>query len=96
MTYKSDVTSPEESMFFKGLLECLIKKGNKEKALQVLLSALEIINRTCKNVDPLIILYKSVKNIRPIVNIKKIRKSSKMFYLPQLINSDKKNKLALQ
>ncbi len=96
MIHKINVVLPEESMFFKRLLECLIKKGKKEKALLVLLSSMEIINQTCENSDALTIIYQSVKNIRPIVNVKKVRKSSKMFYLPQLISSDKKNKLALQ
>lgn len=94
MIYKKIL--PEECIFFQNLLNCLVKKGKKDKGLLALLSAMEIINKTCANSDALTVIYRSVKNIRPSVNIKKVRKSSKMFYIPEIINFDKKNKLALQ
>ena len=48
-----------------------------------------------KNISPIDIIYQSILNVRPLIHIKKVRKSSKVYYLPKLISTEKKINIAL-
>lgn len=85
-----------EFLFLTKLLHILIKKGKKAKALKVFL--LLIKNLKTKNIEnctAIDIIYQSLLNARPLVYTKKVRKSSKMFYLPKLISTEKRLNIAL-
>ena len=88
--------SPKEFLFLKKLLHVLIKNGKKAKALKIFL--LLIKNLKSKNLttnSSVDIIYQSLLNARPLIHIKKVRKSSKIFYLPKLISTEKRTNLAL-
>jgi len=85
-----------EFLFLTKLLHILIKKGKKAKALKIFL--LLIKNLKTKNIEnctAIDIIYQSLLNARPLVYTKKVRKSSKMFYLPKLISTEKRLNIAL-
>ena len=87
----------KEFLYVIKLLQMLIKKGKKDKALKFILLLLknlrysEIIDYT-----PIKIINKAIINIKPLIHIQKIRKSSKIFYLPKIITTEKKTSISLQ
>jgi len=42
------------------------------------------------------IIYKSMQNVKPILYLQKLRKSSKVFYLPDVITNEKKLSIGLR
>lgn len=88
----------QECIFLNKLLTSLIKKGKKNSALKIVLLVLKNLktNNKIKNISPLNIIYTGLKNVRPLLHIQKVRKSSKVFYLPKIISTEKKMKIALQ
>jgi ribosomal protein S7 len=88
--------SPKEFLFLKKLLHILIKNGKKAKALKVFLTLLKNLKFNENiNQSPVDIIYQSLLNVRPLLHLKKVRKSSKVFYLPKLISTEKKTNIAL-
>lgn len=86
----------KEFLFLTKLLHILIKNGKKAKALKVFL--LLIKNLKQKDIDgltPIEIINQSLINARPLLDVKKVRKSSKIYYLPKLINTEKRTNIAL-
>ena len=78
------------------LFHILIKKGKKAKALKVFLYLLKRLKYSeIKGLTPIAIIYQSLINVRPLIYVVKIRKSSKIFYLPQIISTEKKINIAL-
>ena len=83
-------------IFLTKLLNILIKNGKKAQALRVFLILLKNLkNQKVSNNNAIDIIYQSLLNARPLVHTKKVRKSSKMFYLPKLINTEKRMNIAL-
>ena len=83
-------------LFLTKLLHILIKKGKKAQALKVFLLLIKNLKlNKINNSSPIDILYQSILNVKPLIHIKKVRKSSKVFYLPKLINTEKKINIAL-
>lgn len=81
---------------FKKLIQVLTKNGKKAKALKIVLTVLNKLNNNKEiNLSGSEIIYKSFLNIKPILNISKTRKSSKVFYLPKLINEEQQVNLAI-
>jgi ribosomal protein S7 len=81
---------------FKKLFHILIKKGKKEKALNILLKVLSNLkyNKNIK-LSTKEIIHRSFSNIKPLLHIKKVRKSSRVFYLPKLITTEQKISLSI-
>lgn len=81
---------------FKKLFHILIKKGKKEKALNILLKVLSNLkyNKNIK-LSTKEIIHQSFSNIKPLLHIKKVRKSSRVFYLPKLITTEQKISLSI-
>lgn len=79
------------------LLHILIKKGKKSYALKVFLLVLKKLkeNAEVNHLSPTEVIYKALLNVRPLLHIKKVRKSSKVFYLPKLINTEQKINVSL-
>ena len=74
-----------------------IKKGKKEKALKFVLTLLKNLKKTQeKSFHVLDIIYQSIQNVKPILYLQKLRKSSKLFYLPDVITNEKKLSLSLR
>lgn len=87
----------QDFIYLTKLLHILIKKGKKNKALTVLLLLLKNLkNSNIENYSPLEIINQALINVKPLLHIQKIRKSSKVFYLPKIITTEKKMSLALQ
>lgn len=88
----------QECIFLHKLLNSLIKKGKKATALKVVLSVLSSLKqeRKIKDLSPIKIIYSGLQNVKPLLHIQKVRKSSKVFYLPKIITTEKKMKIALQ
>lgn len=84
-------------IFLKKLLNVLIKKGKKEKALKFVLTLLKNLKKTQeRSFHVLDIIYQSIQNVKPILYLQKLRKSSKLFYLPDVITNEKKLSLSLR
>lgn len=87
----------KEFIYLTKLLNILIKKGKKDKALKVLLLLLKNLKNTnIENYTSLEIIYQALVNVKPLLHIQKVRKSSKVFYLPKIITTEKKMSIALQ
>ncbi len=86
----------QDVLFLTKLLHILIKKGKKAQALKVFLLLIRNLKSSqIKNISPIDIIYQSILNVRPLIHIKKVRKSSKVYYLPKLISTEKKINIAL-
>ena len=87
----------QEFVYLTKLLNILIKKGKKDKALRIVLLLLKNLkNSPIENYSSLEIIYQALINVKPLLDIQKIRKSSKVFYLPKIISTEKKMSIALQ
>lgn len=87
----------QEFVYLTKLLNILIKKGKKDKALRIVLLLLKNLkNSPIENYSSLEIIYQALINVKPLLDIQKIRKSSKVFYLPKIITTEKKMSIALQ
>jgi small subunit ribosomal protein S7 len=87
----------QEFIYLTKLVNILIKKGKKDKALRVVLLLLKNLkNSSIENYSSLEIIYQALINVKPLLDIQKIRKSSKVFYLPKIISTEKKMSIALQ
>lgn len=86
----------KDFFLFKKLFHSLIKKGKKAKALKYFLIVLKNLkyNEDVK-VSSQEIINKSFQNIKPLLYVKKVRKSSKVFYLPKLITTEQKINLSI-
>jgi len=79
----------------KKLLHVLVKNGKKEIALKAFLYLLSELNKYHSSYSSIEIIYKAFDNIRPILSVQKVKKSSRVFYLPRLINEEQKVSLCL-
>ena len=86
----------KEFLFLTKLLHILIKNGKKAKALKVFLSLIKNLkNSDINGLTPLEIINQGLINARPLLDVKKVRKSSKIYYLPKLISTEKRTNIAL-
>lgn len=86
----------KEFLFLTKLLHILIKNGKKAKALKVFLLLMKNLKQ--KGIDgltPIEIINQSLVNARPLLDVKKVRKSSKIYYLPKLVSTEKRTNIAL-
>src|SRR5262245_34177182 len=90
----------DEKNFFilKKLLHILNKKGKKITALIIFLKLLENLkyNKLIKNKSIKEIIYQSFVNVKPLLYVKKLKKSSKVFYIPKLISTEQKISLSIR
>ncbi len=81
---------------FKKFFHILIKKGKKTKALNMTLKSFNKLKfNKAINLPMKKIIEKSFKNIKPLLHVKKIRRSSRVFYFPKLITEEQKTSLSL-
>ena len=86
----------KEFLFLTKLLHILIKNGKKAKALKVFLSLIKNLkHKNINGLTPIEIINQSLINARPLLDVKKVRKSSKIYYLPKLISTEKRTNIAL-
>lgn len=86
----------KEFLFLTKLLHILIKNGKKAKALKVFLLLIKNLKqKNLEDLTPIEIINQSLINARPLLDVKKVRKSSKIYYLPKLINTEKRTNIAL-
>jgi len=79
------------------LINILIQKGKKEKALKIVLNLLK--NIKFFEIEESIkeeFLSTALNNIIPVLTVTRIKKSSKTFYCPKIISTEKRINLALQ
>jgi ribosomal protein S7 len=85
-----------EFLFLTKLLHILIKNGKKAQALKVFLLLIKNLKSSqIAELSATDIIYQSLLNVRPLIHTKKVRKSSKIFYLPKLISTEKRINIAL-
>ena len=86
----------KEFLFLTKLLHILIKNGKKAKALKVFLSLIKNLKKqNIENLTPVEIISQGLANARPLLDVKKVRKSSKIYYLPKMISTEKRTNIAL-
>jgi ribosomal protein S7 len=86
----------QDHIILKKLLNILIKEGKKAQALRMVLAVIKFLNiKNNKKITGEEIILKAVNNLKPQLYIEKQRKSRRIFYLPKIINSEKKINLAL-
>lgn len=90
------MSTQKDFFILKKLLHVLIKKGKKAKALTIFLKLLKNlrINNTM-SMSGIDVIYAALSNAKPLLHVKKVRKSSKVFYLPKIINTEQKLSLAI-
>ena len=83
-------------MFLTKLLHILIKNGKKAQALKVFLLLIKNLkNQNLNGLSATEVIYRALINARPLIHTKKVRRSSKIFYLPKLISTEKRINIAL-
>jgi ribosomal protein S7 len=86
----------QDHIILKKLLNILVKEGKKAQALRMVLAVIKFLNiKNNKKITGEEIILKAVSNLKPQLYIEKQRKSRRIFYLPKIINSEKKINLAL-
>lgn len=82
------------------LVQLLIKKGKKEKALGVLLKVLSNLKSmellVEEDLRPLEFLYQSLNNIKPLVFASRKRaRGRKLWYVPEIVTKERQIKMAM-
>ena len=86
----------QDHIILKKLLNILIKEGKKAQALNMVLAIIKFLNvKNKKKITGEEIILQAISNLKPQLYIEKQRKSRRIFYLPKIINSEKKINLAL-
>jgi ribosomal protein S7 len=86
----------QDHIILKKFLNILIKQGKKSQALKMVLTVIKFLNvKNKKKISGEEIILQAVHNLKPQLYIEKQRKSRRIFYLPKIINSEKKINLAL-
>jgi ribosomal protein S7 len=86
----------QDHIVLKKFLNILIKQGKKAQALKMVLTVIKFLNiKNKKKISGEEIMLQAVHNLKPQLYIEKQRKSRRIFYLPKIINSEKKISLAL-
>ena len=81
-----------EFLFLTKLLHILIKNGKKAQALLLIKN---LKNQNLNGLSATEVIYRALINARPLIHTKKVRRSSKIFYLPKLISTEKRINIAL-
>jgi len=79
------------------LITTFIKRGHKAKALKLFLFSLRSLQKKkeTKKIGGLDFINKSLINTIPEVSMMRLRRGSKMFTFPKIINDEKKIKISL-
>lgn len=86
----------QDHIILKKFLNILIKQGKKAQALKMVLTVIKFLNiQNKKKVTGEEVMLQAIHNLKPQLYIEKQRKSRKIFYLPKIVNSEKKISLAL-
>ena len=86
----------QDHIILKKFLNILIKQGKKSQALKMVLTVIKYLNiKNKKKFSGEEIILQAVHNLKPQLYVEKQRKSRRIFYLPKIINSEKKINLAL-
>lgn len=85
----------KDFVILKKLLQSLIKKGKKAKAVNFFLATLSRLKKNKDKFTAYEIIYKSLLNARPLLHTQKIRKSSRVFNLPKVLNEEQRINLSL-
>ena len=86
----------QDHIVLKKFLNILIKQGKKAQALKMVLTVIKFLNiQNKRKVTGEEIILHAIHNLKPQLYIEKQRKSRKIFYLPKIINTEKKISLAL-
>jgi ribosomal protein S7 len=86
----------QDHIILKKFLNILIKQGKKSQALKMVLTVIKFLNiKNKKKISGEEIILQVVNNLKPQLYVEKQRKSRRIFYLPKIINSEKKINLAL-
>jgi ribosomal protein S7 len=85
----------KEFFILRKLLNILIKKGKKAKALSFFLAMLAKLKNNKQRLTGYDIIYKSFLNIKPVLHVQKFRKGSKIFNLPKYVNNEQKLNISL-
>lgn len=82
ITYrKSKVSRISRRLIVKKLICLIIKKGKKNKAYNIFLQMLLKIKLITKR-SPIIVLLQGLKNLKPFVEVIKVRKAGKVYEVP--------------
>lgn len=97
MKYLEDTTNDLNIYGLKRLITTFIRRGKRAKAVKLFLFALRSINKKkeIKNITGLNFVNKSLINTIPEVSIMRLRRGSKMFTFPRVVNDEKKVKISL-
>jgi ribosomal protein S7 len=81
-------------LIIKKILNLIIKKGKKNKAFKILVNILLKIKIITKK-SPYLILLSGIKNLKPYVEITKVRKAGKIYEVPVPLTKKKQLFLVL-
>jgi ribosomal protein S7 len=79
----------------KKILHNFIKQGKKAKALNFFLSTLFLLKKKRIKTSSYNIIHKAFLNIRPVLSIQRLRKSSMLVNLPKLLGEEQQTRLCL-
>ena len=79
----------------KKLVNCLMIGGKKSKAERILLESLVLI-KLAKNKNPISLLFLSLKNVKPVVEIRSIRVRGSNYQVPVPLTENRKTLLAIK
>jgi ribosomal protein S7 len=97
MTNLNNEISIVNSYSLKKLISAFVKRGQKAKSLKMFLFTLRALNKKkeIKKISALDFINLSLINNIPEVFMMRLRRGSKMFTFPKIINDEKKIKISL-
>lgn len=92
---KKIIKDMNNSYILQKLLNNLIKKGKKERALKYFLITLGNLKNNKQNLTPSNFICKTLLKIQPALDVQRIRKGRRIYYMPRIINTEQKINLAI-
>ena len=88
--------SKYNSLLVSKFVNCLMHDGKKSVAFKVFYSALDKINETLPNEDPLEVFTQAVENVKPAIEVRSKRVGGATYQVPTPVNPKRQQTLAIR
>jgi small subunit ribosomal protein S7 len=78
------------------LINCIMQRGKKSTAQQIVYGALDVLREKVKDKDPVEVLVQAVDNIKPRLEVKSRRVGGATYQVPIEVSSDRQQALAFR
>jgi len=84
------------SVLVARFVNCVLRRGKKSVAEQIVYGALDMIGQRMKNIEPIEVFLRAVENIKPVLEVKSRRVGGANYQVPVEVRPDRRISLAIR